>query len=933
MGRPINPDPPRLLARLRLPLAGGVAALLAAAPPALADIRPAPLFQDNAVLQRGKPIRVFGDADPGEKIEAEFAGNRAVAVAGPDGAFEIKLPAMDASALGRTLTLRGRNTVEVDNVLVGDVWLCSGQSNMAFPLGSTNRPADIANADIPAVRAFTVGFQPAAAPPSTVSGNWTVSTPATAGSISAVAFHFARALHRHHRGNVPIGIVVASVGGTTIEPWLAPEGLIHKRDLLALANRPRTSSGPFSLFHGMVAPLAPFPIAGFLWYQGENAESVRNGPDGYFRKLRALVDGWREVFEDPDLPFVATQLAGWGSAPRSATPVLDPGTGWSADTRLQLARAASLPRFGLASAIDAGDADDMHPVDKAVVGERLAAQALALLENTGKTAAGPRLRDARRVGSAVVCRFENIGRGLTPGKRLPFAAFAPTPRDPLRRFSIAGDDGKWVDADVRIEGATLRLSSPRVPRPRKVAYASWQNPAGANLYNQDGFPAEPFFVDDLENRHMVRIQCGPGGKVDGDAVRTVLDGQPVALRPLPAPGFHVSDVRFESRSVGNPDTWVLDPVRRDVDIRVEFSRIPRRHSVIVVAGPGGRVEPTGRRSVASGQALSLAVRPIGGNQPDILVDGIPIGARRRVCLVGVHRSHRVTVRFTGGIVATAGIGGAIEPDGEMRVPAGSSRRLRIEPKPGWRVHRVMVDGVDAGPVESVTIDRIQGDHTVDAVFRPIDPGTVPALPRPDALWFSLDAEVDAPIEEMVPPSVETVGGEPWWRFRAEVGNGIRLLRSTTPVPVDGVTVAVLAKPRRNGVPAAWTSLVDVFYDRIVLGIRNDTGQIAVRRNGSNDVSDFRTPDGKAVLLVLTVQPDGKWSVHADGRLAMQGEGEGAVRELVPLVAGPFADTVAVGRNGPDGWTTFNGWIRRVRVWNTALTDREREDVLVHLMVP
>ncbi len=908
----------------------GVAAVLLTAQPALADIRPNPLFQDHAVLQRGKPIRVFGDSDPGEKIEAEFAGHRAVAVAGPDGTWELTLPALDASPLGRTLTLRGRNTVALDDIVVGDVWLCSGQSNMAFPLGSTKRPADIAGADVPAIRQFTVGMQPAASPAPTVSGKWTRSSPATAGGFSAVAFHFGRTLHRHHGGNVPIGIVVSSVGGTTIEPWLAPDGLVGKPDLLALANRPRTSSGPFSLFHGMVAPLAPFPLAGFVWYQGENAESFRTGPDSYFRKLRALADGWRQVFEDADLPFVATQLAGWGPPPSSATPVVDPGTGWSADTRLQLARAASLPRFGLASALDAGDADDMHPTDKAIVGERLARQAILLGERLpgNRVASGPRLRDARRSGSSVLCEFDTVGRGLTAGSRPAFGSFESTPRDPLKRFSIAGDDGKWVVAEVRIEGNRLRLSSPAVPKPRKVAYACWQNPAGANLYNRDGFPAEPFLVDDIEKRSTVRVVASGDGKVLGSSEFTVLAGVPVPLE-----FSHVGEMKIDGRSVGSVDRWVLDPVRADTTVNVRFSSAPRRHTVVAVAGPGGRIDPAGRRTVASGGKVVFAIRASGGNTAEVLLDGVPLGNRRRLALAGVNGAHRVVVRFYGKVVSTAGTGGTVEPEGEILVPAESGRKFRIAPKPGWRVHRVMVDGTDIGPVESALLDRIQGEHTVDAVFRPVDPGSVPPLPRPDAVWVALDAGTAEPSGPFPMPALETVGGEPWWRFRHERGNGIRVLQSRDPIPVDGVTVAVLAKPRRNGIPAAWTSLVDVFYDRMVLGIRNDTGQIVVRRNGSTEVSDLRLPEGSAVLLVLTVQPDGKWTVHADGRLAMEGAGEGPVRSLVPLVAGPFADTVAVGRNGPDSWTTFHGWIRRVRVWTVALDERERGDVERNLLVP
>ena len=890
---------------------------------ARADVRPAALFQDHMVLQRGKPVRVFGDADPGERVVVDFAGAQSVVVAGPDGTWLASLPPMQATRNGRTLRIQGRNRVVVDDVVVGDVWLCSGQSNMAFPLGATGRPLP-RDFDAGGIRQFGVGYQTAAVPSPAVTGKWVAAVGGAVSGFSAVAFHFALALHREHQGNVPVGIVLASVGGTTIEPWLAPEGLVGKPDLMPLAQAPRTAKGAFSLFNGMVAPLAPFSIAGIVWYQGENAESQSSGPDSYFGKMRALADGWRMVFEDDSLPFLFTLIAGWGRPPQSAEPVLDPGGGWSADTRLQQVRAASLPGFGMASALDAGVADDMHPPDKEVVGERLAKQALALTQvRRNIVANGPMLTDYRREGAAVVCSFSDAGGGLVPGERPAFGSFRPRPGTALRRFSIAGDDNRWFDADARIDGNRIRLSSPHVSRPRKIAYACWSNPDGANLYNRAGLPAAPFLVDDIDRRFAVRIVSGQGGTVEAEGVLPVPEGVVRRLRFVPDRGMQIGDVVVDGVSMGSPRVVALDPARSDTKVVVRWVRRPLRHTMVVVAGTGGRVSPVGRRAVADGGREAISIWPTSGNRSEVLLEGVPLGPRRRVVFPSVQGGARIVVRFHGGVVASSGVGGAVRPQGEIRVPAGSGRRFEIVPEPGWTIRRVHVDGRNVGAPKEFVFDAVSGEHSIDAEFEPVERAEPAQLPRPDALWLNLLPDALLATEGFPAPETEVLGGSPWLRFRSDRAPGVLLHRVATAIPVDGMTVGVLAKPLRNGIPTAWTSLVDCFYDRLVLGIRNDTGQICVRRNGSMDVSEYRVPDGAAVVVFLTVRRDGSWEVYCGGDRVMEGPGEGAFVSLVPGVAGPFADRVTVGRNAPDAWTSFEGWIHTVRIWNVALTEAER----------
>ena len=338
---------------------------------ARAEVNMPAVFGEHMVLQRGKPVPVYGSATPGETIAVSFHGQSLTTTADAHGDWQLKLAAMTAVADAQTLTVSGSNTLSFKDVLVGDVWLCSGQSNMDMRLGGCERPEDVAGANFPGIRQLT-------AP----SGTWKVCSPTTAAEFSGVAFYFARKIWQDQNAKVPLGLMLASVGGTKIDLWLAPDGLIDIPVLHPLYHQTGVPGGPFSLFDKLVKPLAPYGIKGAIWYQGENSEIAAQSPDSYYLKMKALALGWQRVWGLDDFAFYPVIIANWGELPKGPAPEMLKG-GWDADTRLQQANTIALPHAGCASALDIGDSSmgdktwqGWHPKDKLDVGERLALWAL-----------------------------------------------------------------------------------------------------------------------------------------------------------------------------------------------------------------------------------------------------------------------------------------------------------------------------------------------------------------------------------------------------------------------------------------------------------------------------------------------------------------------------------------------------------------------------
>lgn len=492
--------------------------------PAIAAVRLPALFSDHMVVQRGAEVPVWGWADPGEKISVGIAGQTRTATADANGKWNVRFDKLD-SAGPTTLTVAGGDVLTVNDVLVGEVWLASGQSNMQMPVsGVRNNRAEIASAKHPEIRMFTVARKTAVAPQDDCGGKWIVCGPETAGQFSATAYFFGLELQRSLKR--PVGLINASWGGTAIEGWTSmpaqekqPElaGLIgdwrkkaeapyEEARAMALYGKqvenwknqsekakaagkkppqapkkpvaPRLQPNhPANLFNGMIAPLIPYAIRGAIWYQGEN-----NAKGGRARlygiQLPVMVRDWRQRWGQGDFPFAWVQLPNFKDRPTG------PGTpsGWAA-VREAMLRSLSLPNTGMAVTIDVGEADNIHPKDKQTVGKRLALWARARVYGEAVAFSGPRFSRHEIRGSEVAIVFAHADGGLAAKD------------GELRGFAIAGADRKWVAAKTRIEGDKVVVFHPAVPSPAAVRYA-WEDNPDCNLTNKSGLPASPFRTDD-----------------------------------------------------------------------------------------------------------------------------------------------------------------------------------------------------------------------------------------------------------------------------------------------------------------------------------------------------------------------------------------------------------------------------------------------------
>jgi sialate O-acetylesterase len=459
-----------------------------------ADVRCALLFSDHMVLQRDRPVAVWGEAAPGETVAVEFAGQHKSAVATAAGRWRVDLDPLPASAEPRTLTVHGSNTLTFSDVLVGEVWLCSGQSNMEKQLGprqgqqpTDNYEEEIRRADYPRLRLFEVPWS--AKPKPGVTGLcWVSCTPGTivSAEFSAVAYYFGRELVREL--GVPVGLIQSSFGGTQIEAWMPAAAFASSPELrdLVHVHYPAWVEGvqPTELYQSMIVPLEPYTLRGFLWYQGEtncmNAEGAV-----YTEKMRALIASWRAAWHDPAAPFYYVQIAPfdysrWDKLPKLLTPEALPRF-WEAQTA-----ALAIPHTGMVVTTDlVADPHDIHPTDKRDVGLRLAR--LALAETYGRRdllARSPRWAGTRTLpGGKVELRFSDTGAGLTT-------------RDgrPANDFKIAGPDRRFVPADAVIQGDRVIVSSPQVAAPVAARFA-WDEVANPNLVNSAGLPAISFRTD------------------------------------------------------------------------------------------------------------------------------------------------------------------------------------------------------------------------------------------------------------------------------------------------------------------------------------------------------------------------------------------------------------------------------------------------------
>jgi len=483
---------------------------------ASADVRLPAIISDHMVLQREAAAPLWGWADPGESVTVTMAGQTQTATADAAGKWMVKLTDLPVGDPA-TLTVAGKNTLEIKDVLVGEVWLGSGQSNMAM---TVNRAKDYeqeqAAANLPKIRQFKEASSYAKEPQTECHGTWEICSPESVGGFSATLYFFGRELHREL--GVPVGLINSSVGGTPIEAWIdasaqraaeplkpylqvmenlraaakAPELRVRYEKALAKWEAekalPRDPQKPRSrkpedpvlmaekknnmggLYNGKIAPLIPYGIRGVTWYQGE-ANSTPEKSAYYDELLTLLVTDWRAKWGS-ELPFAWVQLAG-----------LDrPGADWSI-VREGMLKTLALPGTGMAVAADIGEANDIHPKNKQEVGKRLSLWALGTVYHKSVPATSGPLPVGHEIRSGeIVLRFTHTEGGLK------------AKGDTLTGFSIAGEDGQWKPAQARIEGETVIVSHPEITGPKAARY-SWEGFSDANLCNGAGLPASPFRTD------------------------------------------------------------------------------------------------------------------------------------------------------------------------------------------------------------------------------------------------------------------------------------------------------------------------------------------------------------------------------------------------------------------------------------------------------
>jgi sialate O-acetylesterase len=444
---------------------------------AWAEVRLPKIFGDHMVIQRDQPTVVWGWAEAGEKVSVDFAGSKAEVTADAAGKWQLKVT--PPSTVGpHELTVTGKNTVKLSDVLMGEVWLCSGQSNMEWPVQASDNPMEeIANAKHPRIRHIKVQHTPAEKPlDDLATDGWKVCSPETVAQFTAVGYFFARNLEQSL--DVPIGLIGSNWGGTRIEPWTPPVGFTQVPELKDIADKldtfpSKAADGkinhqtPLALYNGMIHPMVPFAIRGAIWYQGES----NNGEGMLYRdKMKALIGGWRAVWQREDLPFYFVQLA-----PYKYNKPLNLPEIWEAQ-----AAALEIPHTGMAVTVDIGNVKDIHPRNKQEVGKRLALWALAKTYGKQVVYSGPLYESHQIDGDKVRIKFKHAGGGLVArdGK-------------PLSHFEIAGDDGKFVAATATIDDGAVVVKSDQVPKPTAVRYG-WHEEAEPNLSNQEGLPASPF---------------------------------------------------------------------------------------------------------------------------------------------------------------------------------------------------------------------------------------------------------------------------------------------------------------------------------------------------------------------------------------------------------------------------------------------------------
>ena len=445
------------------------------------------VFSDHMVLQQGMRLSVWGWADSSEAVSVSIAGQTKKTKAAKDGAWKVQIKPLKASKAPVAFTVKGSsNSIDFQDVLVGEVWLCSGQSNMEWTVANSNNPnEEISNAKHPLIRHIKIPHRPSAKVESDVTTDgWLVCSPKTVANFTAVGYFFARNLLDEI--DVPIGLLGCNWGGTRIEPWTTPSGFKSVPALKEIAdnldqypqkrdNGSINHQSALALHNGMISPINPYGIRGALWYQGES-----NNGEGmlYYEKKKALIEGWRDIWNNKKLPFYFVQLAPYKYGNRNPH---DLAGIWQA----QLAT-LEVPYTGMAVTTDIGNTRDIHPRNKQEVGRRLALWALT--KDYGKKGieySGPLFKSARFRKSTASVRFTHAdGLKSTNGQA-------------LSHWEVAGEDEKFAAAQAEIKGNTVVARSDTVKKPKFVRFGYHQE-AEPNLANGVGLPASPFTTSEVK---------------------------------------------------------------------------------------------------------------------------------------------------------------------------------------------------------------------------------------------------------------------------------------------------------------------------------------------------------------------------------------------------------------------------------------------------
>ena len=437
------------------------------------------IFSDHMILQKGVPVSVWGPAGEGEKITVSFNGQKVSSIA-VNGKWMVKLSPMPYQLTPLEMTVSGKNTITVHDILIGEIWLCSGQSNMERQLGPrppqpliTDWEKERDAATYPLIREYYVPLKYSKTKVEDVQSFWTVCSPQTVSGFSAIGYLFAKNLFISLK--VPVGIVFSAYGGTPAEDWISETALKSNSTLKALvagydiptkAWKPtgKTMNG---LYNGMIFPLLPYALKGVVWYQGE---SNNDGPILYKTILTTLITNWRQDFHQGNIPFLIVQIA----PHKDMCPEL---------RESQLLVHQNVPNTALIVTTDCGDAENIHPSHKQPVSERLALAARAIAYNEHIEFAGPTYQSFKIKDDKVFLKFSHTGKGLIAKQK-----------DGLKGFTIAGADKKFVPAKAVIKGDQVVVSDNGIKKPVAVRYG-WSNVPDVNLYNEDGFPASPFRTD------------------------------------------------------------------------------------------------------------------------------------------------------------------------------------------------------------------------------------------------------------------------------------------------------------------------------------------------------------------------------------------------------------------------------------------------------